>query len=300
MKKYLFIALMALTSFVQAQTLLEDQFHFNFLALNPAFAGAKGAFGMNAMLGNQFNGTIRPQQIYQLFSTDGLIQQGNGGLALQAYNSNIAGFNNSGVKVDYAYRKQFGDLFSAAIGADAGFIYQPTLISGLGIKQMYPYAGVGGLLSAKHFYVSLSKPVLFINDEGLFNSKKPFYSMLGLSLGEYDGIMFNTSALIESNKGVGNNFYLTGKAWFARKFGLGIVYRSQELLNFNSRVNKIIPMAEYQVSDAIRLGASYDAKPINYYIGTASSNFQQRGILQIYFRYEGRGDERNENRLKYY
>jgi len=133
MKKHFLAAFMAFSSLANAQTLLEDQFQFNFLALNPAFAGARETFSMNAMLGNQFNVTLRPQQIYQLFSTDGAIQQGRGGLGLQAFNSNIVGFNNSGVKVSYAYRKQIGDLFSVGLGADAGFSYQPTLCAGLGL-----------------------------------------------------------------------------------------------------------------------------------------------------------------------
>lgn len=298
MKKYFLVAFMAFSSFANAQTILEDQFQFNFLAINPAFAGARETFSMNAMLGNQFNGSLRPQQIYQLFSTDGVIQQGRGGLGLQAFNSNSAGFNNSGIKVAYAYRKQIGDLFSVALGADAGFIYQPTLLAGIGLKQMYPYVGLGGLLNAERFYVSVSKPVAFINDEGLYNSKKPFYTMLGFSLGEYDGTMFNISALIETNKTVGNGFYLNGKAWFSRKFGLGISYRSQEVSG--ARVNKLIPMAEFQVSNAIRLGASYDSKPPTYSTQNSTSNFKQNGILQIYLRYEGLGNERSTNRLKYY
>jgi type IX secretion system PorP/SprF family membrane protein len=298
MKKYFIVAFLAFSSFANAQTILEDQFQFNFLAINPAFAGARESFSMNAMLGNQFNGTLRPQQIYQLFSTDGLIQQGRGGLGLQAFNSNSAGFNNSGIKVAYAYRKQIGDLFSVALGADAGFIYQPTILAGLGLKQMYPYAGLGGLLNADRFYIGLSKPVAFIKDEGLFNSKKPFYTLLGFSLGEYDGTMFNISALIETNKIVGNGFHLNGKAWFDRKFSIGISYRSQEVNKV--RVNKLIPMAEFQVSDAIRLGASYDSKPPTFQTSNSTSNFRQNGILQIYFRYEGLGNERGTNRLKYY
>lgn len=298
MKRYILIAFLAVAHLAQSQTILEDQFHFNFLALNPAFAGAKDVFSLNAMLGNQFNGTLKPQQIYQLFSTDGAIQQGRGGLALQAYNSNITGFNNSGVKVAYAYRKQIGDLFSVGLGADAGFIYQPTIIAGLGLKQMFPYAGLGGVLNAERFFLSLSKPVLFINNEGLFNSKKPFYSMLGISFGEMEGTMLNLSALVETNKAVGNSFYLNGKAWFGQKFGLGASYRSQEISGL--RVNKVIPMAEIQISDAIRLGASYDFKPATYRSTTSQSNYQQRGILQVYFRYEGNQDSRSTNRLKYY
>lgn len=298
MKKYLIAALVAFSSLTNAQTLLEDQFQFNFLALNPAFAGARQSFSLNAMLGNQFNGTLRPQQIYQLFSSDGLIQQGKGGLGLQAFNSNISGFNNSGVKASYAYRQQFGELFSVALGADAGFVYQPTILAGLGARQLFPYMGLGGLLQADRFYLSLSKPVLLINDEGLFGSKKPFYTMLGASLGEYDGTMFNISTLIETNKTAGNAFSLNGKAWFNRKFGIGISYRLQEVNS--ERVNKFVPMAEFQLSDAIRLGASYDPKPPTFRTQGSQSNFQQNGILQVYFRYEGRGEERTTNRLKYY
>jgi hypothetical protein len=121
---------------------------------------------------------------------------------------------------------------------------------------------------------------------------------MGFSLGEYDGTMFNLSAVIETNKTVGNGFHLNGKAWFGRKFGLGVSYRSQEVSG--ARVNKLIPMAEFQVSDAIRLGASYDSKPPTYQTPNSSSNFKQNAIMQIYFRYEGLGNERGTNRLKYY
>jgi type IX secretion system PorP/SprF family membrane protein len=298
MKKYFFAAFMALSTLAKAQTILEDQFQFNFLALNPAFAGARETFSLNAMLGNQFNGSLRPQQIYQLFSTDGAIQQGRAGLALQAFNSNITGLNNSGVKMAYAYRKKFGELFTVGIGADAGFIYQPTILAGLGIKQMYPYAGLGGLITADRFFVGLSKPVLFMNSEGLYNSKKPFYTQLGVSFGEFEYTMLNLSALVETNKSVGNNFYLNAKAWFNQKFGLGVSYRSQEISG--GRTNKIVPMAEMQFSDAIRLGLSYDPKPATYQTTGTQTNFKQNGILQLYLRYEGHGNERSTNRLKYY
>jgi hypothetical protein len=163
---------------------------------------------------------------------------------------------------------------------------------------MYPYAGLGGLINAERFYLSLSKPVLFISDEGLFNSKKPFYTMFGVSLGDYDGTMLNVSTLLETNKSTASNFSVNAKAWFGLKFGLGVSFRSQEING--ARTNKIIPMAEVQLSDAIRLGASYDAKPPTYRTANSQSNYQQNGILQIYFRYEGRGDERSTNRLKYY
>jgi len=162
---------------------------------------------------------------------------------------------------------------------------------------MFPYAGLGGLLNSKRFFLSLSKPVLFIDDESLFSSKKPFYTMVGASLGDLEGIMFNLSGLLESNKNAPSSFFITAKAWFKQKVGLGIAYRSQEIYGVKS--NKIVPMAEVQVSNGIRLGLSYDPKPAAYPT-SSSQTFQQRGILQIYFRYEGRQDGVEDSRLKYY
>jgi type IX secretion system PorP/SprF family membrane protein len=298
MRKYLLLLLLPITTLVKAQTILEDQFQFNFLALNPAMTGARESFSLNGMFGNQFNGTLRPQQIYQLFSMDGPINEGRGGLGLQAYNSNIAGFNNAGAKLSYAYRQKFGDVFTLALGADAGFIYQPTIITGKGIKQMYPYAGLGGLFTTDQFFLSVSKPILFINDEGLFNSKKPLYTMLGCSLGDMENVMLNMSGMLEANKGTPINFFITAKAWFKQKAGFGIVYRSES--PFGSKINKIVPMVEFQLGESFRLGGSYDFKPLAYPNSSSQGTFQQRGIFQLYLRYDFLRDGDSNNRLKYY
>ncbi|RFS18316.1 PorP/SprF family type IX secretion system membrane protein [Emticicia sp. C21] len=297
MRKYLLLLLLPITTLVKAQTVLEDQFQFNFLALNPAMTGARESFSLNGMFGNQFNGTLRPQQVYQLFSMDGPIQEGRGGLGLQAYNSNIAGFNNAGAKVSYAYRQKFGDVFTVALGADAGFIYQPTIVTGQGIKQMFPYAGLGGLFSTNQFFLSVSKPVLFIND-GLFNSKKPLYTMLGFSLGEMENVMLNMSGTLETNKGASANFFITAKAWFKQKAGFGIIYRSEA--PFGTKINKIVPMVEFQLGESFRLGGSYDFKPMAYPNSSSQGAFQQRGIFQLYLRYDFIRDGDSNNRMKYY
>jgi type IX secretion system PorP/SprF family membrane protein len=296
MRRYLFLLLIPIATFVKAQTILEDQFQFNFLALNPAMTGARETFSLNGMFGNQFNGSLRPQQIYQLFSMDGSMQEGRGGLGLQAYNSNIAGFNNAGAKVSYAYRQKFGDLFTVALGADAGFIYQPTIITGQGIKQMFPYAGLGGLFSTDQFFLSISKPVLLISN-GLFNSKKPLYTMLGFSLGDKENIMMNVSGTLESNKDTKSNFFITAKLWFKQKAGFGIMYRSES--PFGTRINKVVPMVEFQLGNSFRVGGSYDFKPLAYPT-SSSQSFQQRGIFQLYLRYEFLNENSSNSRMKYY
>jgi len=301
MRKYLLILLLPIATMVKGQTVLEDQFQFNFLALNPAMTGARETFSLNGMFGNQFNGTLRPQQVYQLFSMDGSIQEGRGGLGLQAYNSNIVGFNNAGAKISYAYRQKFGDVFSVALGADAGFIYQPTILSGVGLKQMFPYAGLGGLFATDQFFVSVSKPVLFISDSGPFNSKKPLYTMIGFSLGDVENMMLNLSGTMESNKDAKANFFITAKVWFKQKAGFGIIYRSENSLGGSGKINKAVPMVEFQLGESFRLGGSYDFKPLAYPNNASTGAFQQRGIFQLYLRYEFIRDDMNtNNRMKYY
>lgn len=297
MRKYLFIFFLPIATLVKAQTVLEEQFQFNFLALNPAMTGARENFSLNGMFGNQFNGTLRPQQVYQLFSMDGTIQQGKGGLGLQAYNSNVRGFDNAGAKLSYAYREQFRNGLTLSAGANAGFIYQPLLLGTQGSRQMNPYLGLGGLVSAKQFYLGVSRPVLLISD-GVYNTKKPFYTMIGGSLGEPENVMLNVTGTVESNKGEKTNVYITAKVWFIEQVGLGFLFRSET--HIGRKVNKIIPMAEFQIGESFRLGGSYDFKPLAYPSTASQEIFQQRGIFQLYLRYEFLGEYGSSSRMKYY
>ncbi len=299
MKKYLFLLLLPIATLVKAQTALEDQFQFNFLALNPAMTGARDNFSLNAMLGNRFAGSIRPQQIYQLFSMDGPVNQGRGGLGLQAYNSNINGFNNAGAKISYAYRHKFGDVFTLALGVDGGFIYQPVITSS-GTKQLFPYAGLGGLLTTEKFFLSISKPSLITSKTQPFYTKKPLYTMVGASFGEIENVMMNVSGMLESNKGAKANFFISAKVWIKKSVGLGILYRS-ESNPVGVKENKIIPMAEFQFTNSFRLGASFDANPFSYETSTGTGSDDRRGgVLQLFFRYEFIRDDNADSRLKYY
>jgi type IX secretion system PorP/SprF family membrane protein len=299
MRKYIFLLLLPIATVVKAQTALEDQFQFNFLALNPAMTGARDNFSLNAMLGNRFAGTIRPQQVYQLFSMDGPTNEGRGGLGLQAYNSNIDGFSNAGAKISYAYRQKFGDAFTLALGVDGGFIYQP-LITSTGRKQLFPYAGLGGLLSTERFFFSISKPSLITGKSQPLFMKKPLYTMVGISLGEIEGTMLNVSGMLEANKNAKANFFITAKVWIKKSVGVGVIYRS-ETDPLGSKQNKVIPMAEFQFTNSFRLGASYDANPYVYAnTGSSGSNSRRGGVLQLFFRYEFIRDNSSDSRLKYY
>ena len=122
--------------------------------------------------------------------------------------------------------------------------------------------------------------------------------MIGFSLGETENIMFNVSGLLESNKDTKANFFLTAKAWFKQKAGFGILYRSES--QFGQKVNKVVPMVEFQLGDSFRVGGSYDFKPLAYPTSSSAPSFQQRGIFQLYLRYEFLRDDSSNSRMKYY
>jgi hypothetical protein len=290
MKKTILLILTTI-HFASAQTVQQEQYQFNQLAINPAFAGAKGNFNLTALLGNQFNGSFRPQQISQILSIDGAVRDGKGGLGIQAFNDRSNFYPNSlGLTTQYAHRINIGELFSVAIGLQGGFINQNINF----VNTFKFYYGGGVLLQTKGFFLGLSQPVIGHQNPVFFIKNKPFYSSLGMSFGDVEGTMLNTSAMLISGDNKG--FHLNAKAWFKQKFGAGISYRSE------NKNNKIIAMAEYQLSPSVRVGASYDSKPFdNYQINIGSGqSLQARPVIQLLFKYELLQDEQVNNRLRFF
>ena len=162
---------------------------------------------------------------------------------------------------------------------------------------MNPYLGLGGMVSAKQFYLGISRPVLLISD-GAYNTKKPFYTMVGGSVGVPENVMLNVTGTVESNKGEKTNVYITAKVWLKEQVGLGLLFRSET--HVGTKVNKVIPMAEFQIGESFRLGGSYDFKPLAYPSTASQEIFQQRGIFQLYLRYEFLGEYGSSSRMKYY
>lgn len=284
MKSIVKIAFLSLLSCsVYAQSLLQGQYQFNYLSMNPAFAGSKGVFGMTAMLGNQFNGTPRPLQVSQIFSTDGVVGE-KSGLGLQAFNGTAGNIRNLGLDVSYAYRMEITEQTKFSVGFDGGFVVQPNVLT-TATSRYKPYFGTGILLQNEGYFLSISKPYLLANAETAAYIGKPFISMLGISFGDMERTALNTSAALGINKYGGNYWHLNGKAWFSKRFGLGISLRHIGTDGFKDANTKMIYQLEYQPSTTLRIGLSYDPKPM---IGSYVPASQQinNGILQLMFRFE--------------
>ncbi len=277
-----------------AQSILQEHYQFNQLAINPAFAGAKGNFNLNVLLGNQFNGTFRPLQISQILTLDGPINQEKGGLGLQLYNDRFVGFQSLGGNVQYAHRLNLGEVFTLALGVQGGFSSFPA--SNIRINNtLSTNFGGGVLLQANSFFISIAKPIIGAKIADLaLPFTKPLYSSIGFSFGDIEKTMINPNITLISGDTKG--FHLNAKAWFKGKTGVGLSFKNE---NKNS---KIILTGERQFSKSLRLGLSYDGKPYNnvQLPTTGGGTFEQRPVVQLLIRYQGAYDSGVGTRLRYF
>ncbi len=285
----------------KAQGGLEDQYQFNFLTVNPAIAGIRGNFGFTAQLGNQFNGTIAPNQVSQIFALDGKIGEGNGALGFQGFRINQVGVSNAGLNLNYAHTV-IGEDWKLNIGTDVGVFILPNFITNIEILDRFNvYAGLGFLFLKENWFIGLSNPSIYRNKKGSFFANAPSYISGGYTFGYEESLQFNLSTLISlaSNTAFGNQYHLTGKIWLGNKIGLGLSARQRSGTQNLAANFKIIPMVEYKVSSSSRVGLSYDSQPLSGISG--GNNFANpNGVFQLLYRYDLTQDGQKAPSLNFY
>jgi type IX secretion system PorP/SprF family membrane protein len=293
MKKIVLLLLTIIYTHSQAQNILQEHYQFNQLGINPAFAGAKGNFNMNILLGNQFNGTFRPLQISQILTLDGPINKDKGGLGFQMYNDRFINLQSLGGNLSYAHRFNLGEIFSLAVGLQGGFVSIPVSNVRLNNTLSTNY-GAGLLLQASSLFLGISKPIIGErNGDVSLPTAKPLYSTLGMSFGDIEGTMINPNLTLITGDIKG--FHFNAKAWFKGKTGVGLSFRNE------NKSSKVILTGEYQVSKSLRLGLSYDSKPYNNVQIPVSGGTAQSGpIAQLFIRYQGVYDNEMGRRLRYF
>lgn len=281
MKKTLFLLLLS-SKAIFAQFGLADQYQFNLLALNPAFAGERGNFGVTAMLGNQFNGNFAPNQVAQVISLDGKIGTGNSSIGFQGFRNTLTSNTNNGLALSYAYSFHTGSL-KINIGLNAGFSITPNYVGVQNFtQQMSPFGGLGITAISENGFVSISSPTLFTNPTFLNLVSQPLNLMAGYRLGNADNIALNISALLgtELNQGNSSFLHMNPKIWLGNKIGLGGSFRFRTNTEFAA-----IPMIEMKISESSTIGLSYDSQPLRLY-SINSDSINPNGLFQLMFRYD--------------
>ncbi|MFN4085904.1 MAG: type IX secretion system membrane protein PorP/SprF [Spirosomataceae bacterium] len=281
--------LTGLSSGVFAQQPLYDAYGFNPLALNPAFAGAKGYFNLNAVLFNQLNGTIRPNQIGQVLSAEGTLANGRTGWGFQGFNTNLANFPSSGLTLGAAHSWNLANGWQVRAGVQGVGRFRTFFNSGFDNRRVVdPSFGLGGMLVRDHFMIGLSKPSIG-RRQPLFDPRiHPTILQIGYLLKSGDSNAWYVGGTYwrgEKGSISPQAVHVDTKFWIGNRLGLGgsVRYEQNEAL---AQPWKMVGWGEFRVSEGIRLGVAYDPRPQSVY----PQNFQTPntpGQFQIFFRYEG-------------
>ena len=287
-RKTLFILLLSNTTLL-AQFGLSDDYPFNLLAVNPAFAGERGNFGVTALLGNQFVGSFTPRQVSQIISLEGKVGTGNSSIGFQGYRNSLGTATNSGLSLSYAYALNF-DLVRLSFGLNGGFGVSPPVIGSTSFaNQLIPYAGLGLMAAIKNGFVSVSAPTLVSKTNLFIPTRKPINVMLGYRLGSSESIALNISALagFERNNSLSNFYHINPKIWISNKVGFGGSIRFKQNDDSN-----IVPFLQYRVSESSSVGITYDPNPFSA-IPTQPGFSPQSGVIQLVYKYDvfGRGED---------
>lgn len=274
--------------YAQAQQPLLDAYGFNPLALNPAMAGAKGYFNLNAVLFNQLNGTFRPNQVGQVLSAEGVFANGRTGYGLQGFNSSLANFPSSGLTIGGSHGFHLPNAWQLRAGIQLVGRFRPFFNSGFDNRRVLdPSIGAGVMLSRENAFFGISKPSIG-RQQPLFDPRVHPLIVHGgylAPLGEqkwYVGAVFLRGEAGSTSK---QGFHLDTKLWIGERLGLGGSIRHEQNESATTAW-KAVGWGEFRISQGIRLGIAYDPRPQSLY----PVNFQvpnTPGQFQIFFRYEG-------------
>ena len=288
MKNILLFSSLFIVSFTAfSQSGLINSYQFNYLAINPAFAGENGNFGIKGILGNQFNGTLKPNQVSQVVVIDGQLYN-KSGLAFQGFRDNSGNLVSTGFGFSYSEGYEFGD-FKLKAGLQASLKVQPNLLTVQGNQNLSPYAGLGTILFYKNVFIGISKPMVVSSKN--ITDPKPLFFHLGYIYDSEGLLSFNINTLIARDFTISKqNIDLNVIGWLNKRIGLGASVRNNNINSFlpNDK-NSILPFAQYKVNSTILVGISYDSN-VPTFGSQVSSNLSVPGIFQLFVRFGGKSE----------
>ena len=265
-----------------------SQYIFNAIYINPAYAGYRERLNLNATYRNQWTGINGAPKSFTM-AADMLMPNERVGLSLILSADQLGAQKNLSAFANYAYRFPVNEdeTNKLAFGLGAGFqqfgIYGDMLEPGdLGdnfiptgtVKEIVPDVRAGVFFSTPRMYIGASANNIigrFLMDKKKldfnFPTPKPhFYLTAGtlIPLVEYE-IDFKPFFLIKDDIAGPtvldlNAFFLfKQKIWIGAGYRTGIkIYNKPAVVGNTRNTNALIGMAEFFISDKLRLGYSYD------------------------------------------
>jgi type IX secretion system PorP/SprF family membrane protein len=260
--------LLTISTFAQQDPLF-SQYMFNKLAVNPAYAGSRDVLTVDALYRYQWVNIEGAPQTFSA-SVHSPLRNEHLGLGLNVYQDAIGPSVNQGALATFAYRILFPNA-KLSFGLQAGVKYSDVLWSRITTEvsedpllrapirnKAVPDASFGIYYSSKKYYVGVSSKQLLQNQVGVVNVNgkeqytkllRHFYGMAGAAFSVSDKLVFRPSVLVKFVQNAPPQMDLNASILVSKTFWLGVSYRTEKALSF---------MTEFNISDNLRIGYSYD------------------------------------------
>jgi len=271
MKRLIIIIVLLILGFEysNAQQLPQfTQYMYNTIAVNPAYAGSRGALSIVGLNRNQWAGFDGGPQT-QTLSIHSPLRNEKIGLGLSLINDKTGYENLTYIYGDFSYTIQGNDKFKISFGLKAGLttyklaseLYN-SAVNGNDqyfndrLDRLNPNFGAGILFHSERWYLGLSIPKLLTND--LNNSEYAalevvhYYGIGGYVFDLNENIKLKPSFMLKYTKGAALSTDLTANLLFDEKFWLGGSYR------INGKQRAIGALVDFQVSEQFRIGYTYE------------------------------------------
>jgi len=270
MKKRLLIILITLAplTVICQQDYMIDQYMFNGLYLNPAYAGSHDYFNTSALFRTQWV-SFEGSPMSELFSIDGPISDKNMGLGLLLANDNIGVTTQSDAYANYSYSLKLGERAKLAFGLKAGATFfkakysdhvywdegDEMLVSDQ--KHWMPNFGTGIYFYSDRIYAGVSvphllnyKPETFLTlDNNSYQLERHYYFTAGGGIDIGESFLLKPSLLLKYVPNAPLQGDISVSGLIGELVWVGFTYRTNA---------SIMGIVQVQINNQFRLGYAYD------------------------------------------
>ncbi|QWX84645.1 type IX secretion system membrane protein PorP/SprF [Cellulophaga sp. HaHaR_3_176] len=275
------------------------QYMYNTLAVNPAYAGSRGALSIAALHRSQWVG-IDGAPTTQTFNIHSPVSS-KVGVGISIVNDEIGNGTNQDTYFDatFSYTVLTSEKDKLSLGLKAGghFLnidfnklrnYNPlanTVNSGID-KKFSPNFGAGVYFHNERFYVGLSVPNILktthfddSSSTATATDRMNFYLISGYVFDLSYNLKLKPAFLVKAVDGAPIQADLSATMLYNEKFSLGAAYR------WDAAISALVG---FQITDRLMLGLAYDKDTTA--LGDISFN---DGSFEVFIRYEFKSRHRN-------
>jgi type IX secretion system PorP/SprF family membrane protein len=285
------------------QDAMFTHYMYNTLAVNPAYAGSRGAVSATLLHRSQwvdFDGAPTTQTL----TLHGPLKNEKIGLGFSVINDKIGPVKNMGAYADFAYILKLNEKSKLSFGLKGGINSMNCKFNSMKLddetdatfennvsNRYLPNFGFGMYYARERFYAGVSVPKLLENNfetkETNFTTKvtqeiRHYYFITGAMIKLNENIDLKPTSFVKATKGAPIEADITSTFIFNKKFLAGVMFRTGDAAGV---------LAGFNITEEFNVGYSFDW---SYGLKTFKYNY---GSHEIMLRYDMKGKQKTAVRF---